>query len=53
MVPLLHLVSPDSVAEAKSLIPSLGELGEDEDNRLTDDNLQDLLDELKKLRKYT
>eukprot|EP01127_Copromyxa_protea_P015445 TRINITY_DN4443_c0_g1_i1.p1 TRINITY_DN4443_c0_g1~~TRINITY_DN4443_c0_g1_i1.p1 ORF type:complete len:141 (+),score=41.24 TRINITY_DN4443_c0_g1_i1:43-465(+) len=48
-------LSPVTVAEAKHLIPSLGDLDDDEDpeNRLTDLDLQDLLDELKRLRSYT
>jgi hypothetical protein len=53
---LIFAVSPVTVAEAKHLIPSLVELDAfdtDPENRLTDNELQDLLDELKRLRSYT
>lgn len=47
-------VSPDTVAEAKHLIPSLNDMRDEADeNQISDDRLQDLLDELKRLRKYT
>ncbi len=46
------IVAPDTVAEAKQLIPSLGDMEDEQVERLTDEQLQELLDILKKLRKY-